>query len=300
MEERDRRSSDAQTAINGDPNGTSRPTRPGVEVMVGSSARQFDPGSEQNAVRDPSTVFADRYQVLQTAGGDLRVESRVRSVGVPRDLQDLEDDRFFLAEKRPDGTYSVTLTEQGVKTFETALGIANDLGGSSLISPYSTIADIMERTATREALSEELRREPHDSLRAVRLRVLRRKLRGSERPTLRQAMVGHVGKLIIVLLFVFWTLQQFIIAVQDITAIPGILSNIPTDILHPTASFGQVGSNISDAGTHFFLGVIGIHLAYIAGALIHPFTRIYRKDAIIPGERPVLRFTNWSLARLSR
>src|SRR5579859_5514342 len=73
MGERDRRNSDAQTAINGDPNSTGRPTRPGVEAMVGSSARPFDPGSEQSAVRDPSTVFADRYQVLQTAGGDLRV-----------------------------------------------------------------------------------------------------------------------------------------------------------------------------------------------------------------------------------
>jgi hypothetical protein len=103
-----------------------------------------------------------------------------------------------------------------------------------------------------------------------------------------------------VLLFVFWTLQQFVTAVQDITAIPGILSSVPTDILHPTAPFGQVGSNISDAGHHFLLGIVGIHLAYFVGVLVRPFTRIYRKDAIIPGERFVLRVTNRFLARLSR
>jgi hypothetical protein len=269
-------------------------------VSAERNARDVDLRSSTGDPRDPSRVVQDRYQVVETIDGDLRVEPRRGSVRVARELRGLEPDQFFLAEKRPDGTYGVTLTEQGVKTFETALGIANDMGGNSLISPYSTIADIMERTATRESLSEVLRRESHDFLRAVRLAVLRRKLRGSERPTLRQAVVGHVGKLIIVLLFVFWTLQQFITAVQDVTAIPGILSSVPTDILHPTASFGQVGSNISDAGHHFFLGIIGIHLAYIVGALIRPFTRIYRKDAIVPGERPFLRLLNASVARLSQ
>jgi hypothetical protein len=304
MGEREGPGSDVQTAANGELNEAGRPAPnhpvPGVEVSVERNAREIDPRSGAKAVRDPATIFEDRYRVLETAVGDLLVEPRRESVRVARELRDLEPDQFFLAEQRPDGTYGITLTEQGVKTFETALGIANDLGGSSLISPYSTIADIMERTATREDLSAVLRSEPHDGLRTVRLTVLRRKLRGSERPTLRQTVVGHIGKLIIVLLFVLWTLQQFIIAVQDITAIPGILSSIPTDILHPTASFGQVGSNISDAGHHFFLGVIGILLTYIAGALIHPLIRIYRKDAIIPGERPVLRLLNGSLARLSR
>lgn len=269
-------------------------------MSVERNPRELNQRPETDSRRDPATIFEDRYRVLETADGDLRVQPRREQVSVTHRLRGHDDGRFFLAEQRSDGTYGIALTEQGVKTFETALGIANDLGGNSLISPYSTIADIMERTATREELSEVLRQEPHTLLRAVRLAVLRRKLRGSERPTRHQAAVGHVGKLIIVLAFVFWTLQQFITAAQDITAIPGILSNVPTDILHPTASFGQVGANISDAGHHFLLGVIGIHLAYIAGALIHPFARIYRKDAIIPGERSVLRLMNWSLAQLAR
>ena len=211
----------------------------------------------------------------------------------------LDGDRFFLAENRPDGTYAVSFTEEGIKTFETALGIAHDLGANSLISPYSTIADIMERTATREELSAELRGARGGVLGFIRLAVLRRKLRGTERPSARQAIVGHVGKVIVVLLFVVWTIQQFIVAVQDITAIPGILSSLPTDLLHPTAPFQSIGSNISDAGHHFLLGIVGIHLAYIAGALIRPFARIYRKDAIIPGERACLRLANRFLARLS-
>jgi hypothetical protein len=235
--------------------------------------------------------------VRETPSADL---PRSRTPRAEAEIRGLHHDRFFLAEQRPDGTYGVALTEQGVKTFETALGIAHDFGGSSLISPYSTIADIMERTATREELSEVLRSDLAGLLRAIRLTVLRRKLRGSERPTPRQIVIGHLGKVIIVLLFVFWTLQQFITAVEDITAIPGILSSVPTDLLHPTAPFGQIGSNISDAGHHFLLGIVGIHLTFIAGALIRPFARIYRKDAIIPGERLVLQLTNSALARLSR
>jgi hypothetical protein len=245
-------------------------------------------------------VFEERYRVLETPGGDLRVETRADTSPVAERIRGLHHDQFFLAEQRPDGTYGVTFTEEGIKTFETALGIAHDLGGNSLISPYSTIADIMERTATREDLSEVLRSQLHGLLRFVRLAVLQRKLRGSERPTAHQIAVGHIGKLIIVLLFVFWTLQQFVTAVQDITAIPGILSSVPTDLLHPTAPFGQIGSNISDAGHHFLLGIVGIHLAYIVGVLVRPFARIYRKDAIIPGERFFLRVINRFLARFSR
>lgn len=211
----------------------------------------------------------------------------------------LDGDRFFLAESRPDGTYAVTFTEEGIKTFETALGIAHDLGANSLISPYSTIADIMERTATREELSAELRGAHGGVLGFMRLAVLRRKLRGTERPSARQAIVGHVGKAIVVLLLVLWAIQQFIVAVQDITAIPGILGSLPTDLLHPTAPFESIGSNISDAGHHFLLGIVGLNLAYIAGALIRPFARIYRKDAIIPGERTCLRLANGLLSRLS-
>lgn len=233
---------------------------------------------------------------LSRAGGVTLRQPRPR---LAKDIRGLNHDRFFLAEQRSDGTYGVTFTEQGIKTFETALGIAHDLGGDSLISPYSSIADVMERTATREAVSDVLRSELRGFLRLFRLTVLRRKLRGSERPTVRQAIVGHIGKLIIVLLFVFWTMQQFITAVQDITAIPNILSNVPVDLLQPTAPFGHVTSNVSDAGHHFLLGIVGIHLAYIIGALIRPLARIYRKDAIIPGERLALRLTNHVLTRIA-
>jgi hypothetical protein len=275
-------------------------TRRGVDVSVEGNTRASDPGPDAHDPHDLSTVFEDRYRVRETPGGDLRVETRRPTLRAGDQIRGLDQDRFFLAEQRQDGNYSITLTEQGVKTFETALGIANDLGGSSLISPYSTIADIMERTATREELSEVLRSDLRGPLRFARIVVLRRKLRGSERPTPWQGMVGHLGKLIIILLFVFWTLQQFITAVQDITAIPGILSTLPSDILHPAEPFERVGSNISDAGYHFLLGIAGITLTYIVASLIRPLARIYRKDAVIPGERLVLRLINTCLARLSR
>jgi hypothetical protein len=250
---------------------------------------------------DPSAHFAERYRVVESLGGDLYVHERRGRLRRPsHEVRGLNHDRFFLAEKRPDGTYTVTLTEAGVKTFETALGIANDLGGSSLISPYSTIADIMERTATREELSDELRSDDRGLLHWLRVLVLRRKLRGSERPDLRQRIIGHVGKILIVLLFVYWTIQQFATAIGDIVAIPGILGNAPADILHPLSAFGQVGANISDAGHHFLLGVVGIHLVWLVAVLIKPFARIYRKDQIISGERSMLRMLNTMLRRIAR
>jgi hypothetical protein len=246
--------------------------------------RESERHGEWNAsFDDPTRVTVARRP------GDL---SDRRPAGI--DTAGDQSGRFFSAEQTRDGTYAVTFTEEGIATFETALGIASDLGRNSRISEYSTIADIMERTATREDLSEALREGGNSPLQAVRIAVLRRKLRGSERPTATQAWIGHIGKIAIVLLFVIWTAQQLIAAVQDITAIPGLLLNAPVDILHPTAVFSQVGANISDAGTHFVYGVVGLHLIYIAIALIRPFARIYRKDQIIPGERPLLR----SLKRL--
>ncbi|HEX6506813.1 MAG TPA: hypothetical protein VF221_04200 [Chloroflexota bacterium] len=249
---------------------------------------------------DPSVRFAERYEVRGHAAGDLQVQQhRARLPRPARTIRGVDRDRFFVAEKTPEGTYTVTMTEEGIATFETALGIANDLGRNSLISPYSTIADIMERTATREELSEEMRREDQGLLHWLRILVLRRKLRGSERPMPHQQLIGHMGKLVIVGLFIYWTLQHFYTAVQDIVGIPGILAGAPTDILHPTAVFGQIGSNISDAGTNFMLGLIGIHLVFIVGALIRPFARIYRKDQVVSGERWFLRVLDGTLRRVS-
>jgi hypothetical protein len=206
---------------------------------------------------------------------------------------------FFLAERQNDGTYSVTLTDAGMQAFETALGLADDLGGRSRISPYSTIADLMERTATREELSQLLRRGGQGLLYRVRLAVLRRKLRGTENPSSYQRLLGHIARAVIVVLVGLWALNQFAIAVRDIEAIPGILARLPTDLLHlqPTLAFSQVGARISDAGQHVLYGVLGACLTYVLAKLIHPFARIYRKDQVVPGERPTLRLVNRALRK---
>lgn len=197
---------------------------------------------------------------------------------------------FFHAEGRPDGTYTITLTEDGLRTFETALGIANDLGGQTRISTYSTIADIMERTATREELSAVMRSETGGVLRAARITVLRCRLWGSEEPSLPARLAGHLGKLIVVGLILLWTFVQIATAIADIAAIPGILANIPHDILnlHPTSGITDVGRDISDAGTHALYSVVGFCLAYLTGLAIKPLRRIYRHDQIIPAERPAV------------
>jgi hypothetical protein len=194
---------------------------------------------------------------------------------------------FFLAEAQPDGTYRVTLTEEGLSTFETALAIARDLGGQTRISTRSTVADIMERTAIREELSEVLRQEDGSMLRSLRILLLRRMLWGSEEPSHASKIIGHIGKLLVIGTLLVWTLLQVWIAISDIAAIPGILAGIPSDILnlHPTSAFSDVGQRISDAGTHVLYAALGACFTYVASKLIKPFARIYRHDQLIPGER---------------
>jgi hypothetical protein len=246
----------------------------------------------------------ETYRVARSRHGEIR-DTR-RHAGLPQSTHAAEavsgvggDRLFFLAEKQSDGTYAITLTEEGVQTFETALGIADDLGGKTRISSFSTIADIMERTATREELSYLLRQAGTGMLYHSRMRVLRRKLRGSEKPSLSQRTIGHVGKAVILGIIALWTLQQFVIAIQDIADIPGILAGIPGDLiqLHPTSAFGDVGNKISDAGYHVVIGALGCVFTYIAAKLIRPFGRIYRKDQILPGERVVLGLIAWTLGK---
>lgn len=207
---------------------------------------------------------------------------------------------FFLAERQADGTYAVTLTDSGMQKLETALGIADDLGGQSRISPRSTIADIMERTATREELSQLLRRGGDTFAYRLRLGVLHRRLRASEAPSAQQKTISHIGKALIVAIVGVWALMQFVAAVQDIAAIPGILAGIPSDIfhLHPTSAFAEVGSKISDAGTRVLAGVLGSLLTYVVSRLIQPFAPVYRMDQLVPGERLALRVVNDVVRRL--
>jgi len=209
------------------------------------------------------------------------------------------DGLFFFAQQQPDGTYSISLTEDGVQTFETALGVARDLGAKTRISPHSTIADIMERTATREELSHLLKEGGDRLLLHIRTLVLRRMLRGSEKPSARQRTVSRIGKMTIVAIVALWALKQFAIAIQDIEDIPGILANLPGDILnlHPTAAFEQVGSKISDAGQHVLFGALVACLTYIVAKAARPFDRIYRKDQLVPGERIMLRCAHWALRK---
>ena len=213
-------------------------------------------------------------------------------------VYEIDADRFFLSEQAADGTYTVNLTEQGMVAFETALGIANDFGSNTRISPYSTIADLMERTAIRERLAAELRRGRRELLHRLRTALLKRQLRGTEKPSRRQRGISHIGKVVIVLLFVYWTIQQLLTAAADITAIPGILSNIVGNLLQPGAASDSVGARISDAYYHFVLAVVGAHLVYIVARLMHPLGRIYRKDQLVPGERPTLRAADWVLRQI--
>lgn len=228
---------------------------------------------------------------------ELQREQRRREIRLPG-----AHPVFFHAESRPDGTYSVTLTEDGLRVFETALGVAQDLGGQTRISTYSTIADIMERTATREELSAVMREESGGFVHGARLLVLRCMLWGSEEPSMPARILGHLGKMLVVALFLLWTLQQFGIAIADIGAIPGILAGIPSDILHlhPTSAVTDVGNKIHDAGLHVVYGVLGVCLTLIAAKLVGPLGRIYRNDQIIAGERAVIRLIARALRRAAR
>lgn len=236
------------------------------------------------------------------AAGSPHLGVTGRVVHKPSPRADLNSPLFFVAEPRSDGTYSLTLTEEGLRTFETALGIAHDLGRQRRISTSSTIEDIMERTATREELSEVMRQDSRGLAHTLRLAVLRRKLWGSEEPPGYARIIGHIGKMVLVGIILFWALVQFATAVEDILAIPGILANIPSDIfhLHPTAAISQVGNRISDAGTHVLYFFLGLCLTYVMAKVIKPLGKIYRQDQIIVGERLLLRAVAALLRRADR
>ena len=257
------------------------------------------------AVDEPPAASRELFRVVAGPDGVLRIEDQHATIQEPVETAPVSsgtvgDCLFFLARRQPDGTYSITLTEEGVQTFETALGIANDFGGKTRISTYSTIADIMERTAIREELSALLKRGGDGLIYRIRRAVLRHRMRGSERPAGWQRAIGHFGKVVVVGVVAFVALKQFGTAIQDIEDIPGILANVPSDILHfhPTSAFGEVGDKIADAGTHVLLGVLDALLAYVVAKVIRPFSRIYRHDQIVPGERPVLELTSAVLRRL--
>ena len=248
-----------------------------------AAERMPDKPSRNLDLIDPPSDADGRHQV--DGPGALQESGHMRPALEPR------DDLFFVARKQPDGTYAIALTDEGVDTFETALGIANDLGGKTRISSQSTIADIMERTAIREELSRALREDKTGAVHRMRVAVLRRRYQGSENPTGAQKVISRAARVFIVAILALWTLQQFAIAVGDIEAIPGILANLPGDILHldPGAAFGQVGNRIADAGDHVVVGVMGVCLSFIVAGLIRPFGRIYRRDQLAFGQRFVLR-----------
>jgi hypothetical protein len=212
------------------------------------------------------------------------------------------DTVLFLAERQEDGTYRVALTEQGVESFETSLGVARDLGRSSRISAQATVADLMERAAMREELSALLRADPAGTIHRFHIAVLRWKLHGTERPAGFERVASHLGRALIPLLMALWSLQQFGVAAQDIQTIPGILAHIPSDILHLqlTAPFTAVGRRIADADHHLLLGLAGMILTFIAATAVRPFLTIYRKDAVVPGGRAALRLAHAGLHRLDR
>jgi hypothetical protein len=212
---------------------------------------------------------------------------------------DLADPLFLVANQAPDGTYSVSLTAEGIEAFETALGIAQDLGGRSTISPSSTIGDIRERAALREELSAVRRQSGSSRVHALRLAVVRRRLQGSNRPSAREKLLGHVGRVGIVGLVLVWTVMQFLTSVLDVAAIPGILAGIPGDLLqlHPLSAVTDSGAKLSDAGLHLLYGVVGVVLTFVAAMLVRPFSNIYRRDQVLIGQRAVMR---WAAAWLRR
>lgn len=209
---------------------------------------------------------------------------------------------LFFARQQPDGTFAISLTDEGVQTFETALGIAEDMGGNTRLSPRSTLADLMERTATREELAALLRQGRGDLLPRLRALVLRRRLRGTESPSAAQTAISRLGKVLIVAVLALVALQQWAIAFADLTSIPGILAGLPGDLLslHPTAAFQAVGRKIADAEQRALAGVLLLCVSYLAASLIRPLGTIYRQDQLVPGERPTLRLLHRILKRFDR
>ncbi|HLJ68743.1 MAG TPA: hypothetical protein VKX16_15420, partial [Chloroflexota bacterium] len=251
---------------------------------------------------------SELYRVVRSDTGGLIVEltdagllERLRAAVPAPPTPNDRDHLSFLAERRQDGTYCVALTEAGIQQFETALGLAADFGRHRTVSHHSTIADLMERAATREELSDALRSPAAGNVHRARVAVLRRKLRGTEEPSFEDRTVSRAGKLVIVAAALLWALWQLRIALQDIQDIPGILANLPGDILAltPTRPFEQVGSNISDAGAHLMLTGLGIVVVYVAAKMINPLGRMYRRDQLVPGERTVVRLACWILRRIA-
>ena len=239
-------------------------------------------------VSDPA--LADHERLL---AADRRVPSRDAAPVDPA------DPLFFIANQVSDGTYSVALTAEGMEAFETVLGIGQDLGGRSTISPSSTIADIRERAATREELATATRQSNSSHLHALRLAVLRRRLQGSDQPSPREKLLGRAGRGLIVGLVLVWTLLQFLSSVLDVAAIPAILAGTPVDLLqlHPLSAVSDSAAKIGDAGLHLLYGVVGVVLTVAVAMVVRPFARIYRRDQILLGERPVMR---WAAAWLCR
>lgn len=268
------------------------------------------PATTLMAEQSDSTVL---YTVRKDPDGNMLVEltdegmlerlqqaAELSSVDTASSVR--QDRTFFLAERRADGRYQVTLTEEGVRKFETALGLADDFGRHTKISTQSSIADLMDRTATREELSEVSRRDRADLMQRVRRAVLSARYRGGEEPSGDQKTASHILKLVVVGLAGLWTLQQFGIAIQDVRDIPGIVAQIPNDILHldPGHAIGEVGNRVDDATSHVVLGAEGTIGTYILARIVRPFDRIYRKDQLVTGGRPFLRLASWTLRRVDR
>ncbi|HZU11332.1 MAG TPA: hypothetical protein VFB58_00690 [Chloroflexota bacterium] len=209
---------------------------------------------------------------------------------------------FFVTERDPSGLYRLALTDEGIQTFETALGIADDFGRRRSISTQSTIADLMDRAAIREELAEVRRQDRRDLVGRLRLRALAARYRGSEEPPAGAIALSRLLRAVAVLLVALWTLRQFGIAIADIQAIPGILSQIPSDILHldPGRAITAVGRKIADAEAHVIGGIVGVVFTYVAAAIFRPFAPIYRKDALAPALRAFFRFSTWILRHVDR
>ncbi|HEX8918345.1 MAG TPA: hypothetical protein VF898_07570 [Chloroflexota bacterium] len=269
-----------------------------------TTQRPYSPPAEDPQQEVPCSVHRTPLDMVETEKTVLQREQRRGGLNrfspeSPKLPSSANEELLFLADQKADGSYVVTLTEEGVERFETALAIAGDLGGKTKISSESSLADVMERTATREDLSRLMRMGGDGLLFHMRLLVLRRKLRGSEKPSPYHATISHIAKVAIVCVVALGALLQFAMAIQDIEAIPGILTNVPSDILnlHPTAAFDAVGNKISDFGQRVLFGVLVACLAFVAAALIHPFGKIYRKDQLLPGERALFRLINAALRR---
>jgi hypothetical protein len=269
-----------------------------VAISDSPAAIDLKPVTRQSTPAAPAELYRLTWQHV-----DVRAIVDQRDVGPPSPVSgdarpsiNLEDSKraLFAAEQRSDGTYSLSLTEMGIRRFETALGIAEDFGRDSRVSNQSSIADLMERASTRDELSLALREGGTRLTDRIRCTLLRRRLAGSEEPSREHRAISHVGKAFIVGLVVYWTLQQLGIAFADIGSIPGILANIPSDVLNldPSNSIDQAGGAISDAWTHVLFTGFGAVVTYVVAKLVKPFQRIYRRDQLVPGERPAIRLVS--------